>query len=145
MTATAPGPGPAPLPPPRSPAAARLGTAWRLLVHLSRTLLLAFVTGFALLGAVVTPLFAMLVVAPLVGAFVAGVVAVVHPTFGADPAGRATALRAFAGGAVLVPLAGGVGLFGEAGVVLVALLLLLASVVATGWLAEVGTDRRPAD
>ena len=96
-------------------------------------LLLAAVATIALLGALVAPWTAMLLVAPALGAFLAGVALLLGPS------GRRDALWMGAAGLLLVPLSHGLLLLGTAGGAVLLLLLALGPLVVGAWPAAAGS------
>ena len=100
-------------------------------------------TGFvvlAVLGAVVTPPVAMLLVAPLIGAGLGLVVRRLSPAFPDELRARRATLLAGATGAAFVPFTNGVTLLGDVGGVVALVLVILGSCLAANWLMDIIED-----
>ena len=89
------------------------GSRWTSIIGV---LLMCGLSVGALVGALVSSMWTMLVVAPAVGALVAGLVALEKLDFPADPTARRAVLFAGCGGALLVPLVEGILWLGALGV-----------------------------
>ena len=122
----------------RTPAFARRSLLPAALGRAGRRVLATVCVGLALVGAVVTPPLTMLVLPPIVGGFMGGIVAISDPSFPRSTAARRRVVQTVAAGAVLVPAVSGLGLLGAAGLpvalalVLLGVVLLLDGAVAAG-------------
>jgi hypothetical protein len=135
---------PAPPPEEPSPGGDRPGvlasSLWRAVMAFCRVVVPSGFVLLALIGALVTPPVAMLVVAPLIGCVTGVMVVLLSPAVSAEPWGRRAALYTAATGAAFVPFTSGVALFGSAGGVLALVLLVLGSCLAADGIADVIED-----
>lgn len=106
---------------------------WRTAVRWARALVLVAVVAISLLGAVVTPLLGMLVIAPLLGAFLAGSLALVDTDFPRETSARRGVAYSAVAGVLLVPLANGLVGLGTLGGAIVLGLLVLAPLLVVDW------------
>jgi hypothetical protein len=98
--------------------------------------LLLGVTACALVGASTTPAYVVLVLAPVLGAFVAGVVALLAVGSVDKASVRRAALLSGAWAALLVPALAGAGSLGTGGAVIMFTLMALGAVVSGRWIVE---------
>jgi hypothetical protein len=131
---------PEPLAPEPHPDAAGATPSWNAVMAFCRVLVPAGFVGTALIGAFVTPPIGMLLVAPLTGAGVGLLAALVNPAFPAETWARRGALISGATGAAFVPFVNGVALLGAVGGVLAVVLLVLGSCRAANWMIDVIED-----
>ncbi len=105
-----------------------------LVVRACRHGLLGGTVAFALVGALTSPPYVLLVVAPTFGVFVGSAVALITPEFPKSRSARRAAVFAGAGAALVVPCLAGIEQFGAEGTMVAALLILLSCVVACEWM-----------
>jgi hypothetical protein len=98
--------------------------------------LLLGLTACAVVGALTTPAYVVLVLAPLLGVFVAGVVAILSIASVDAASVRRPVLLSGAWAALLVPALAGAGVFGTGGAVLMFGLMVLGVVVCGHWIVE---------
>ena len=82
---------------------------WVLVFRCYRVVVVAATTSFALVGALVTPPYVVLLLAPLWGFLVAGVVGLVNTDFPQTRSARRTIAFAGTGATLLVPALAGIG------------------------------------
>jgi MFS family permease len=112
------------------------GSLWVLFGRACRPILLLGVTGCALVGALTTPPYVVLVISTIFGIFVAGGVAILSVGLVDMLSARRTILLSGAWAALLVPAAAGVGALGPAGGGVAVALMGLCVVVVSSWIAE---------
>ncbi len=109
---------------------------WVRSMRRCRVVLLLGATLFALVGALTTPPYVVLVLAPVCGIFFASVVAVVNPAFPKDSSARRTVVFSWAGATLFIPCLAGIGQFGSLGTVAAMVLMVLGCVVVGDWIVE---------
>jgi hypothetical protein len=114
---------------------------WRPVVRWVRFLVLGTVVGTALAGSLATHWMGMVLFAPGLGAFFAGVIAVVDTDFPGEPASRRAVAYSFASGVLLIPLANGLVMLGTTGGAVLVVLLVVGPFLLGDWmLSEVEPD-----
>jgi hypothetical protein len=107
-----------------------------LVFRACRHTLLGGAVAFALVGALTTPPYVVVIVAPTFGVFVGSVVALINPEFPKSRSARRAAVFSGAGAALVVPCLAGIGQFGAEGTIIAAVLSLLSCVVACEWIVR---------
>ena len=124
----------------RKPGGAGVGRAGRYLGVLGRRVcrraLLVGVTACALVGALTSPAYVALVVAPAFGIVAAGVVAILGVDIVQKVSVRRAAVLSAAWAALLVPALAGVGVLGNAGVMILFALMVVGAVLTGSWIVE---------
>jgi MFS family permease len=115
-------------------------------VRACRVAFLMVTVVFALVGALTTPPYVLLVAAPAVGAFFGGVVALSHPAFPEAPSARRAVAFSGMGAALFALTLAGLGQFGSAGMIAAVVLVVLGCIAVGGWIVEHADapDRGPA-
>ena len=119
-----------------TPAGLRIGSPWVLLGRASRLILLLGTTACALVGALTTPPYVVLLVAPAFGLAVSGVAAVLVLGFQEPTAGHRTIVLSGAWAALIVPALAGMGALATGGAVIMFVLMVIGSVLAASWITE---------
>jgi hypothetical protein len=109
---------------------------WVLLGRASRLILLLGITACALVGALTTPPYVVLLVAPAFGLLVSGVAAVLILGFKEPTAAHRTIVLSGAWAALIVPALAGMGALATGGAVIMFVLMVIGSVVAASWITE---------
>ena len=91
---------------------------------------------FALVGALTTPPYIVLVLAPACGILFASVVALVNPAFPRSSSARRTVVFSWAGAALFVPCLAGIVQLGGIGAVVALVLVVLGCIVVGDWIVE---------
>ncbi|MGY1707413.1 hypothetical protein ACI79C_22860 [Geodermatophilus sp. SYSU D00697] len=122
--------------PPATPDRRPGSSAWAMTVRCSRAAFSVGVVSFALIGALTTPPYVLLVVAPTFGLFIGGVVAVLDPDFPGTREARRAVLFSGMWAALLVPCFAGLGVFDTAGTVAALALMTLSVAAVSGWVVR---------
>lgn len=107
-----------------------------LAVRVCHGALLGGAVAFALIGALTSPPYVVLTVAPTFGVFVGSVVALTHPASPRARSAHRAVVFSGAGAALAVPCVAGIGRLGTAGTVAAVVLMVLACVVVGRWIVE---------
>jgi hypothetical protein len=107
-----------------------------LAVRACRRALLGGVVAFAFVGALTSPPYVVLMVAPAFGIFIASMVAMINPAFPEARSARRATVMSGTSAALVVPCLAGIVQFGAAGAVTAVVLMVLGCVVVGGWIAE---------
>jgi len=118
------------------PAGLRIGSPWVVLGRASRLILLLGTTACALVGALTTPPYVVLLFAPGFGLLVSVMAASIILGFRELAAARRAIVLSGAWGALLVPALAGVGVLAAGGAVIMFVLMVVGAVVAASWITE---------
>jgi hypothetical protein len=113
-----------------------MGAPWGLLGRASRSILLLGTTACALVGALTTPPYVVLLVAPALGLAVSGVAALLVLAFQEPTAAHRTIVLSGAWAALIVPALAGMGALATGGAVIMFVLMVIGSVVAVSSITE---------
>jgi hypothetical protein len=113
-----------------------IGSPWVLLGRASRLILLLGTSACALVGALTTPPYVVLVFAPAFGLLVSLMATSIILGFREFAAARRVIVLAGAWGALLVPALAGIGVLAAGGAVIMFVLMVLGSVVAVSWITQ---------
>ena len=117
--------------------AGRIGrSSWALLDRSCRLTLLLGLTTWALVGALTTPAYVVLLIAPAFGLLVSGVAATISLGFPEQVAARRAIVLSGAWAALLVPALAGMGVLADGGVVIMFVLMVIGAVVAASAITE---------